>query len=90
MLIQLLPGLAFLTGASMMVAVPFAMLIKSKPRAALLTVTISTLVLKLGACFAINGFEAEFLPYLLSAGPFAAISVNMITAFIGKCLLKPV
>ena len=88
MLVQLLPGLAFLMLASTIVAIPFAIFIKHKPLAVFLSVLISTLILKLWAYFTIGGFDVEFLVYLLVVGLLAAVSVNAIVAFIRGRFVK--
>jgi hypothetical protein len=79
MLAQYLPGLAFLTLASVIVALPFAVFIKSKLLAVLLSVGASTLILKTWAWFSMGGFDAAFLLILLAVGLVTAISVKVAT-----------
>ena len=71
-----LPGIAFLFLASAVVAIPFAMSVKNKPLAIVLSVSLSTLILKTWAYFAIGGFDLGFLMIQIIIGLCAAVAVN--------------
>lgn len=77
MLAQYLPGLAFLALANVMVALPFAVFVRSRPLAVLLSVIASTLVLKTWAYFSIGGFDLAFLLILVAVGLATAITVKV-------------
>jgi len=76
-LAQYLPGLAFLALANVIVALPFAVFVRSRPLAVLLSVIASTLVLKTWAYFSIGGFDFAFLLILVAVGLVTAISVKV-------------
>jgi len=71
-----LPGITFLFIASAVIAIPFAMLVKRKSLAILLSVCLSTLILKTWAYFAIGGFDLGFLMIQIIIGLCAAVTVN--------------
>lgn len=75
-LTQLLIGLFFLLLASAVVALPFSIFIKRKPLAVILSVVVSTLILKIWAYFEMGGFDLGFLLILMAMALTAAISVK--------------
>lgn len=75
-LAQYLPGLAFLTLANVIVAIPFAVFIRSRPLAVLLSVVASTLILQTWDYFSIGGFDLAFLLILIAVGLATAVGVQ--------------
>lgn len=75
-LTQLLIGLSFLLLASAVVALPFSIFIKQKSLAVVISVGVSTLILKTWAYFEMGGFDVWFLLILMAMSLTAAISVK--------------
>ena len=71
-----LPGIAFLFIASAIISIPFAMFVKKKTLSIFLSVSVSTLILKLWAYFVMDGFDLQFLIYVIVIGFTAAMFVN--------------
>ena len=71
-----LPGIAFLSLLSAVIAIPFTMSVKNKRLAIFLSVCASTLILKTWAYFAIGGFDPGFLIIQIITGLCAAVVVN--------------
>ena len=83
-----LPGIIFLFIASAVVAIPFALLVKNKSLAVLLSVCLSTLILKLWVFLSMGGFDLEFLMVLIIIGSCAAVAVRFVMDGIRKRLVK--
>lgn len=71
-----LPGITFLFLASVIISIPFALSVKKRWLAILLSVCLSTLILKTWAYFAVGGFDLGFLMFQIITGLCAAIAVR--------------
>ncbi|HSL45066.1 MAG TPA: hypothetical protein VK897_16660 [Anaerolineales bacterium] len=72
-----LPGITFLFLTSAVITVPFAIHIQNKMLTILLSVCLSTLILKLWAFFATGAFDPGFLIVQIAIGTCAAVAVNL-------------
>ena len=83
-----LPGITFLFIVSMIIAIPFAMLVKRKSLAVILSASVSTLLLKLWAFFSMDGFDLTFLVMLIIISLCAALAVRFVMDGIRKRLVR--
>jgi hypothetical protein len=79
---QYFPGIVFLFLVNVAVAVPFALLVRNKLIAVLLSVAVTTLVLKARAYVEIGYFDLSFLLILLIIGLFASALVSVVADMI--------
>ena len=79
-----LPGILFLFLTSAVIATPVSMHVQNRPRAILLSVCLSTVILKTWAYFAIGGVDLGFLLAQIVIGFLAAVAVDLGLAAIRK------